>query len=227
MSKIFLDTETNGLAPGQICQLAFIEENDNLQIISAKNYFFTPEWFPEELTIKFGRDLEWYKKASNNTLIFDSLEEIADKLHGNTMVAHNAKFDAKFLEAEFVREGIDFEFEALTKDANSDIKCIDTMTEFKHKVRATQKNGNIKNPSLSDLCDWLQISPVKIADFAKQVFAVENSDWTFGAHDARYDTAAMYIAYSIDRAATLRNENMGNPAFEDYFNKMIEAFTVR
>lgn len=227
MSKIFLDTETNGLAPGQICQLAYIEENDNLQIVSAKNYFFTPEWYPEELTIKFGRDLEWYRKASNNQTIFESLEGIAYKLLNNTMIAHNAKFDAKFIEAEFVREGIDMEFEALTKNTEADVKCIDTMAEFKHKVRATQRNGNLKNPSLMEVCDWLQVSQTKIGDFAKQAFAVEDSDWTFGAHDARFDTAAMYIVYAIDRAATMRNANPGNPAFENYLENMLNTFTVR
>lgn len=39
MKKVFLDTETTDIAPGQIAQLSMIIEEDNGNIY-AKNYFF-------------------------------------------------------------------------------------------------------------------------------------------------------------------------------------------
>ena len=39
MKKVFLDTETSGLAPGEIAQLSLIIEEETGEV-RAKNYFF-------------------------------------------------------------------------------------------------------------------------------------------------------------------------------------------
>ena len=51
-----------------------------------------------------------------------------------------------------------------------------------------KSNGEIKNPKLSEVIDWLNISTEKIAETSEKLFE-GSGDY----HDARFDTAATYL----------------------------------
>ena len=90
---LFLDTETTGLAPGNICQLSYVMQSDSGVI--AKNMFFKVDHVPKEAVAIHGFSAEKLKVLSNGSTFKDRIEEI----YMNT-------------KEEFIHEGlIDEEFE--------------------------------------------------------------------------------------------------------------------
>jgi DNA polymerase-3 subunit epsilon len=185
MKKVFLDTETTGFAPGQIGQLSMIIEEDNGEV-EAKNYFFDIDYITPGAQEACGRDLDFYKQASNGKKFADYATEIYDILKDAMIVAHNEKFDENFLSTEFWRQNILF-----TPAAR-----FDTMTYFVNICKLPGRNGKYKNPKLEELVDTFSIDKEKVGKYSIQLFGNDDST-NKGFHDARYDTTSMYVAFRV------------------------------
>lgn len=184
MKKVFLDTETTGLSPGMIAQLALIiEENDEVR---AKNYFFTIDYITKSAQeVCNNRGIEFYKEASKGKRFADYSEEILQELKGATLVGHNISFDENFLSTEFWRLDIMFRPESR----------IDTMKYFRDKVKAVNKLGRLKDPNLGEVINYCEISSDEIVETSKKLFKGVIGLDSISQHDAMYDTVATYLAY--------------------------------
>jgi DNA polymerase-3 subunit epsilon len=104
MRSIFLDTETTGLKPGKIVQLTYIIE-ENKKFIDAKNFFFMVEdgEMEESAARVHGFTVERLVSLSKGMIFEDAIDEIMEDLNGSIFIAHNAKFDLRFMNAVFER----------------------------------------------------------------------------------------------------------------------------
>ena len=198
MKKIYYDTETTGLAPGNIAQLSIIVEHKDGRL-ETKNYFFDIDYISEGAQKACGRGLEFYKPASKGLRFKDYKDEILDIFKDAMLIAHNEKFDENFICTEFWRLGISY-----TPKAKF---C--TMEYFKDIIRIPGKGRyKYKNPSLSELVDYFNIDKNKVKAYSDKLFDTdENSE--YGFQDARYDTTAKYVAFQIYREQ-INNEEDGN-----------------
>lgn len=184
---VFLDTETTGLSPGNIAQLAMIiNENNSL---SAVNYFFEVDYITQGAEKACGRGVDFYKQASGGIRFKDKADEIYGILEGATIVCHNVKFDENFLSTEFWR------LNRIYAPAGK----FDTMEYFrdicKIPFKYASKHGKWKNPKLEEVVNFLNIDYDKVGLYTEQLFSIK--DASLGLHDARYDTTAMFIAFQV------------------------------
>lgn len=187
MGIVFLDTETTGFVPGQICELTMIHETDNHEVIPY-NYFFTVDEMNKEAESIHGFSQEKLIELSNGKRFGDYKSELLDILCNNTLVAHNESFDEKFLSSEFWRLGISFK----------PTGRLDTMSYFKDilKIPAkTRRFGPYKNPKLSEVLNYLKINTYEVQQSTQKLFGGNKTDF----HDSRFDTTAMYIAVNVYR----------------------------
>lgn len=201
MQRVFIDTETSGLAPGQIGQLAIITERESGEVVG-DNYFFKIDYIDEGAMKVTGRDLNFYEKASNGKVFRDFADEIYEKVSHGVLIAHNLNFDENFLSTEFWRLNRVFKPE----------KRFDTMTFFTDICQLPPKRPGekFKKPKLSELVDFYNIDSNKIEKYCSQIF--NNSDNNF--HGATFDTTAMFIAFQI------YNEKLnGSNTWEETFRK--------
>ena len=179
MKSIFLDTETTGLRPGQIVQLTYIMEEDK-KLIGVKNYFFAVDSVDPEAERVHGFSKEKLDILSEGFTFEELSEEIQEDFEGATLIAHNVKFDRKFIEAEFNKI---FQLDGFSKDF-----C--TMAYFSKILKIPAKNGGgYKNPKLEEVVDFYNIDRNQILKIANILFGCDDISF----HDARYDTAAMYM----------------------------------
>ena len=185
MRKVFLDTETTGLAPGQIAQLSMIIEEESGEV-RAKNYFFAVKFMEQGAIDVCGRDKEFYDNVSEGKVFADYKDEILEELKDSTLIAHNIKFDENFISTEFWRQNITF------KPADR----FDTMEYFRDIVKIPGKYGKYKNPKLEELVNSFSVNKEKIKEYSEKLF---NYTEPAGFHDARYDTTSMFIVFQIYR----------------------------
>lgn len=198
MKSIFIDTETTGLNPGKIVQLTYIIE-ENKKFIDAKNFFFMIEDGEMEQGAEkvHGFSVDKLALLSQGRIFEDSIVEIKEDLKNSIFIAHNVKFDKKFVDAEFRRLHIQTE---LAKEF-----C--TMNYFKDIVQIPARNGiNFKNPKLSEVVKYYNLNPQDILKKTKALFNAEQVSF----HDARFDTTAMYMCclLSQNRAIDLGDEEL-------------------
>lgn len=180
MKKIFLDTETSGLKPGQICQLSFIEV-DNDEIIP-HNYFFEVDCVESGAERVHGFGVERLKKLSNGVKFKDVANEVFELLKDSLLICHNVGFDYGFLQSEFKRV-----------DINYRTKWFCTMDYYTNiiQIPSPYYEDQFKWPRLSELLEFLEISETEVLTKAKELFNSED----IGFHDARFDVAGLYLAY--------------------------------
>jgi len=186
MKKVFLDTETTGLEPGEILQLTYCICDTNTKGIEkvcyAKNFFFSVDYIEPSAQAIHGFDIKTLEGLSNGQTFKSVAEEIAEDLKGGIFVAHNVKFDRKFISAEFNRLfNINW--------TPSEFFC--TMEYFKDIVQLKTKTGKLKNPRLEETMDFLKVNKNTVLKGAKKLFGCED----VGFHDARYDVAALVSCY--------------------------------
>lgn len=188
LKTVFFDTETTSLNPGQICQLAFIVEDQNRKVEVAKCYFFKVDGVDPGAERVHKMSKEFLERESGGKTFADVYTEFYPYFRDNTLVAHNIKFDEKFMSSELWRVGISFR--------PVDRQC--TMEYFKGILQIPNKNprfGKYKNPNLGELISSFNINQDKVLEYSIELFGGE--DITF--HDARFDTTAMYVATNIHR----------------------------
>lgn len=183
MKKVFLDTETSGLAPGEIAQLSMIIEEETGEV-RANNYFFKIKSITEDAEKICGRGLDFYETASNGKTFADYKDEIYNEIKDATLIAHNLKFDENFISTEFWRQNIVF--------TPAGRFC--TMDYFKPILKIPGRYGKPKNPKLEELVDYFNINKEKVKRYSEQLFGTSD---TGGFHDARYDTTSMYVVFKI------------------------------
>ncbi len=176
---IYLDTETTGLRPGNICQLSYVIQRGTA--IKSKNFFFTVDYVEYGALSVHGFSVPLLKSLSGGKRFADFIDEIEEDFEvADLIVAHNSSFDFGFLRAEFER---------VDRFFNSE-KGFCTMKNSISFCKLSRSNhARYKYPRLSELCACLGICDAEILKFARQTFGVD-----CGYHDARFDTSALFLA---------------------------------
>lgn len=182
---IFVDTETTGLNPGQICQLSFILANER-KIEGFGNQFFKVESMEESAFKTHKLTVENLEELSKGVTFKDKYDYFYKIFDGRKLIAYNMPFDLKFLSTEFWKCGISFN--PLEKECS--------MKELKDIVRMPlkgSKTGGYKNPKLSESIEHFNLDHKKIMEYSECLFGVSR-----GYHDSRFDTAALYVLYRVN-----------------------------
>lgn len=194
---LYFDTETSGIRPGQICQLSYIMQDSDKSI--AKNYFFTVDSVDYSAYMVHGFSVEKLYILSGGKRFSHFIEEIcADFEKADLVVAHNTSFDFMFMRAEFERLNKIF----YVKDEFCSMKSMTPICKLQRS-----KGMGYKYPKLSELCSYFGITDREIAITSQKLFGASAS-----FHDARFDTAAVYLAvnYGMEQ----------EPIMEDLKNKL-------
>jgi DNA polymerase III epsilon subunit-like protein len=181
MKSVFIDTETTGINPGKIVQLTYIIE-ENKVFTEAKNFFFMIEDGEMEAGAEkvHGFSVEKLAILSKGRIFEDSIYEITKDLENSIFIAHNVKFDKKFVDAEFTRLNL--------KVPISKEFC--TMKYFKDITELPSRDGRgFKNPKLSEVVKYYNLDSNDILKTTKKLFHTNEVSF----HDARFDTTAMYM----------------------------------
>lgn len=181
MKLLFFDTETTSIKPGSICQLSYITVDASVkpQVTTGKNFFFTVDEMDPSAQEVHGFSLEKLYELSNGEYFEDLVEEfITDFKEADFIIGHNVNFDIRFLKHELLMLGEDF--------TPKNVFC--TMAYYKDICRIPKANGEIKNPKLSEVIDWLNISSAQISQTSERLF-----EGSGNYHDARFDTSATYL----------------------------------
>ena len=167
---LFFDTETTGLIPGRIIQLSYVMQSETET--TAKNFFFAVEYIEPSAVAVHGF-----------TFSCDIDEIYGDFSSADLIVAHNVKFDISFMIAEFCYQDRRFRYK----------QEFDTMKFFTDVMKLPRENhAGYKYPKLSELIGFLDIYPYDVTRKTAELFSVCG----VGGHDARYDTAALYLAFN-------------------------------
>jgi DNA polymerase III alpha subunit (gram-positive type) len=103
MRRVYLDSETTDLTPGQICQLSYFIE-DNGKIIKTINHYFDVKEISESAAQVNGFTLEKLKKLSDGMRFSDVAFLVNKDLQDNIIIGHNISFDERFVRAELYRK---------------------------------------------------------------------------------------------------------------------------
>lgn len=183
MNLLFFDTETTDIKPerGSICQLSyiFVDTSQKPTKTIGKNFFFTVENMNPSAEAVHGFSLEKLYELSNGQYFEDQFEDfMKDFINADFVIGHNVTFDIKFLCHELESMGELF----------SPKRSFCTMNYYKPICRIPNSRGEVKNPKLEELINFLGITKDMIASKANDLF-----DGSGNYHDARFDTAATYL----------------------------------
>lgn len=184
MDKIFFDTETTGLKPGQIGQLAYIIQTDNNEIIG-KNSYFEVEHVDEDAAAITGMNTDFYRKASGGQKFADKANEIAIDFNNKLAIAHNIEFDKNFINIEMFRANTSFGFN----------QTFDTMVFFKDicKIPDRRRPDRFKNPKLIEVIQSLNIDTSKIEKYSERIFNLPSGSF----HNAMYDATSLIVMFNV------------------------------
>ena len=176
---LYFDTETTGLRPGRICQLSYVMRTK--ESVQAKNMFFSVGYVEPSAAAVHGFTAEIMQELSGGRTFEDRFDEIkADFSAADVLAAHNFSFDFMFMRSEYERLGEQFRYKS----------SFCSMKHFTSLCRLPRADGkSYKYPKLSELCEFLEIYPYDVSRASISLFGAAPS-----AHDARYDTAALYLA---------------------------------
>lgn len=175
---LYLDTETTGLYPGQVCQLSYIMQTKDC--VQAKNFFFTVDFVEYGAFSVHGFSVDKLRVLSNGKVFGDHVDEIEkDFINADLVVAHNFSFDYMFLSTEFQRL-----YKSLpVKESFCSMKAMTPVCKI------LRSNGKAyKYPKLAELCQFLNISDREIFKESEKLFGQGA-----GYHDSRFDTTAVYL----------------------------------
>ncbi|MBP5372558.1 MAG: 3'-5' exonuclease [Clostridia bacterium] len=192
---LYFDTETSGLYPGRIIQLAYIM--DYGENIVCKNFYFAVDYIEPTAQKVHGISVEKLKDLSRGKTFSEYADEIYDDfLSADIVVAHNFKFDLSFMIAEFNYLDRIFRYNA----------SFDTMKYFTPIMKLKRTSSNAyKYPKLTELMEFAEVYPYDVTKFTMNNFKGAAAN----AHDARFDTAAMFLACKRFRLSELEGESEG------------------
>ena len=175
---LYLDTETTGLYPGQVCQLSYIMQTKDC--VKAKNFFFTVDFVECGAFSVHGFSVEKLRELSGNKEFLDHAQEIEqDFSNADLVVAHNFSFDYMFLSTEFQRLSKDLP----VKESFCSMKAMTPVCKI------LRSNGKAyKYPKLAELCAFFNVSDKEIFEESKKLFGTGA-----GYHDSRFDTTAVFL----------------------------------
>jgi len=183
MKKIFLDTETTDIKPGEICQLTYTITVDD-KVTAAKNFFLACKYVAPGAEAIHGFSVEKLKVLSNGQTFKDIAAEVVDDLKNGIFIAHNAPFDVKFVKAEVERAQYPFEIAGQF--------C--TMRYFENIIKLKGKyHGKYKWPKLEEAMQFLKIDS-ESKGFNKGLQQLYGNDG-IGFHDARFDVCGLIMVY--------------------------------
>lgn len=164
---LFFDTETNDLSPNQVAlQLAWIlTDGDGREIIRNSYYLkrdvcISPAAFR---THQISTSCLMEEGSDPRDVYLSFLSDVEKCTH---LIAHNAKFDIETVQNDLSLLDVDYDFSGKV--------LICTMTDTKHIVKSTDKNGRLKNPRLEEFAGLMLHG---------------NKEYEFlGLHDAMEDT---------------------------------------
>ena len=176
---IYLDTETTGLYPGNICQLSYIMQDGDS--VTAKNMFFAVDFVEFGAYMVHGFSVEKLKILSNGKRFRDRVDEIiSDFRNADLVVSHNVSFDFMFLSKEYETCGKMF----LPKESFCSMKNMTSVCKLKRN-----SGMGYKYPKLSELCAFFNVTDAEISKKSEELFGSLSN-----YHDARFDTTAVYLA---------------------------------
>ena len=193
MRSIVFDSETTGLRPGNICQLAYIIVDGGAP--KGRNFFFKVDYIEPGAINVHGYTVEMIDRLSGGRRFGESAGTIYDDFKSCPLwIAHNFSFDNLFIYTEFKRAGM------YIKAENS--FC--TMRHFTQimQLKPVSQNraaGQFKYPSLSELIKYVNLSDKEIYDMIFEAFGGDGAG--LNRHDARYDCAATYLCYKKGAAS--------------------------
>lgn len=175
---IYFDTETTGLTPGGIIQLAYVMESESE--VRGKNFYFFNPYVSPASTAVHGITVEKLACLSNGKRFYDYFEEIErDFERADLLIAHNFPFDFKFMHEEFSRCYSIFNYK----------ESFDTMRRFTSVVKIPKAGGKgYKYPKLCELAKHFEVYDYDASRFALKIFGN-----TGISHDARFDIAQTYL----------------------------------
>ena len=191
---VYLDTETTSLVPGQIAQLSYIVEQDS-EVTKAVNKYFNVKNMEKGAYETHGLSKELLEELSEGKEFKDFKDELLSDLEGSLFVAHNARFDMKFIQKELDRCGVKFIHR----------EVFDTMLYFKPILKLYNRNG-LKPPKLAEVIDYFRIDLGKVLIYAEKIY----KEQARGLHDSMTDTTAMFVAVNIARELALEKYNWYN-----------------
>jgi DNA polymerase-3 subunit epsilon len=176
---LYFDTETTGLRPGQICQLTYIMQDGFGSV--AKNFFFSVESVDYSAFLVHGFSVQKLYALSNGKVFSDFITEIAqDFANADLIIAHNIDFDLSFMRAEFERAGVQFKY----KNSLCSMKTCVPICKLPRS-----RGVGFKYPKLGEMLNYFGYTDCDIVAKEKEIYGMVTS-----AHDARYDTVALYMA---------------------------------
>lgn len=176
---IYFDTETTGYFAGNICQLSYVMQSAD--DVTARNFFFSVDKVEYGAYRVHGFSVDKLKILSGGKRFCDFAEEIERDFNAaDIVVAHNSAFDMMFMRAEFERLGKRF---CVKREFCSMKKSLPVC-----KLPKSRGNG-YKYPKLSELCEHFGITEYDVAEKTAELFDVQAN-----FHDARFDTAALFLA---------------------------------
>ncbi|SFC57218.1 3'-5' exonuclease [Clostridium uliginosum] len=181
MKLLFFDTETTSIKPGSICQLSYITVDASVkpQLTTGKNFFFTVDEMDPSAQAIHGFSLEKLYELSEGNYFEDIVPEfIQDFLDADFLIGHNVNFDIRFLKHEL---------SLLEEDFNPKHSFC-TMAHYRDICRIPKSNGEIKNPKLEEVINFLNITKEQITETSDRLFKGSGN-----YHDARFDTTATYL----------------------------------
>lgn len=180
MKIVYLDTETTGLSvTGSIVQLSYLVENGNGPT-GVENFYMDASYMEEQAQEVTGLTVEKLHKLSGGKTFSNYAGQVLKDLEDAVIIGHNCGFDIRFLREEFRRCGLKYKPE----------KVVCTMEFMRDIIKLPRAKGGYRNPKLSDVLEYLNISEQDIARFTRAVYRTSDN---ISAHDSRYDTIAVYL----------------------------------
>lgn len=183
LKKIFIDTETTSIKPGQICQLTYTITVDD-KVEAAKNFFLTCESVDPGAEKVHGFSVEKLKMLSGGKVFKDIAEEVATDLKDAIFIAHNANFDINFVKTEIEKAGYPF----LIADNFCTMEYFTDILKLKGKFK-----GKYKWPKLEETMEFLGID-CKSSSFIESLERLYGNEG-IGFHDARFDVCGLVTVY--------------------------------
>ena len=197
MTKVILDTETTGIKPGHIIQLAYLVLSPDNRVEKARNYYFMVDYISPGAVNVHGITKDKLKVLSDGNRFKHHIEEIYQDLSGRLIIAQNASFDIRFLRKEFRDHGLDL--------AAAHTFC--TMKYMTDIMKLPKRGGGqYKWPNQEEILTYLRIDQGDIRALSKKFFGVQQVK----GHDARFDTAGVYCIYDyIEKQRKPLNKDVG------------------